>query len=279
MTTKDERQDAPGHDGDTVEILNPDGPFPCLILCDHAASALPADYDGLGLTPEDLNKHIGIDIGIADVVRTLSDRLGAPALLTRHSRLLVDCNRWTEDPRLMLAESDGIAVPGNVGITGAERRHRLDAYYWPYHAAVAEAMRRLRARHRFPLLLSLHSCTRRLGAEFRKWDAGTIWHESDSLADALVAALRQEQGLLIGDNEPYSGKGGTFTIDYHSWGTGVPACGLEIVNDHLRAPQDQARWVARIETALKTMAAASETIWRRHADARISREAGLVAQP
>ncbi len=251
-------------DNKSVEVLNPQGTFPGIILCDHASSAVPPEYENLGLSEADLNKHIGVDIGIAEVVRSVAHRLNAPAVLTRYSRLLLDCNRWIADPRLILAESDGIAIPGNRNVSEAERQRRLDTYFWPYHAVVNATIAHHAAREPFTFIISLHSCTRQLGAEFRDWDAGTIWHEGDSLSHALLSALGNRGDLKLGDNAPYSGIGGSFTIDYHSWGTGLPACGLEIVNDLLMTPEGRSNWSERLIDALSGLAAQREAIWTRH---------------
>src|SRR5690606_4210430 len=69
-----------------------------LLLCDHAANALPPGLGTLGLgtlglAPELLDTHIAHDIGAAAVTRALAAAWGAPALLGRWSRLLVDLNR------------------------------------------------------------------------------------------------------------------------------------------------------------------------------------------
>ncbi|MFB9949105.1 N-formylglutamate amidohydrolase [Rhizobium puerariae] len=234
------------------EIINPAGSFPCMIVCDHASSRVPAHYADLGLDRADLEKHIGVDIGIADVVRQLALRLDAPAVLSPCSRLLVDCNRWIEDPRCILAESDGIAVPGNHGLGEAGKAERYEAYFWPYHEDIGRVFSALVERTGGPGFLSLHSCTRQLcGGEFRAMDAGTIWHESNALSAALIDGLNREPGLVIGDNQPYSGIGGTFTIDYHTWGKRIPACGLEIVNTHLETAEGRTLWTERLARALE----------------------------
>jgi predicted N-formylglutamate amidohydrolase len=265
MTTKHdlERINGLGKE-ETVEVLNPQGTFPGIILCDHASSTVPPEYENLGLADADLDKHIGVDIGIAEVVRAVAHRLNAPAVMTRYSRLLLDCNRWIADPRLIMAESDGVTVPGNKNLGEPERQRRLDTYFWPYHAAINSVVAHHAAREPFAFIVSLHSCTRQLGSEFRDWDAGTIWHEGDSLSRALLAALGDRGDLRLGDNAPYSGIGGSFTIDYHSWGTGIPTCGLEIVNDHLVSSEGQANWSERLIDALSGLAAQRETIWKRH---------------
>lgn len=252
MTTNDGMKAPEAGESWLPEIINPEGRFPCMIVCDHASSRVPDRYGNLGLDPADLERHIGVDIGIAEVVRQLAHQLDAPAILSPCSRLLVDYNRWVEDPRCFLIESDGIAVPGNRDLSSVEKEERLDAHFWPYHRDIHRILSALRKRAGAPFFLSMHSCTRQLdGGEFRAMDGGTIWHESRRFSDALIENLTSEAALEIGDNQPYSGIGGTFTIDYHTWGTGIPACGLEIVNDHLRTPEGRALWAERLARALR----------------------------
>ena len=87
-----------------------------LILCDHAENSLPERYGLLGLRPEDLHRHIAYDMGAAGVAVRLAEMLGAPALLSCFSRLLIDPNRGLDDPTLIMQISDGLIVPGNVSL-------------------------------------------------------------------------------------------------------------------------------------------------------------------
>src|ERR1700722_11161827 len=82
-----------------------------LILCDRAASAIPPSYGGLGLPRGALDRHIAYDIGAADVTRALAAQLGAPAVLSTYSRLIIDPNRGLDDPTLVMRYSDGAIVP------------------------------------------------------------------------------------------------------------------------------------------------------------------------
>ncbi|MGH7751159.1 MAG: N-formylglutamate amidohydrolase, partial [Candidatus Dormibacteria bacterium] len=90
-----------------------------LFLCDHAANALPKAYGTLGLAREQLDRHIAYDIGAAWITRRLARSFGAPAILSRFSRLLIDPNRGVDDPTLVMRLSDGDIIPGNA-IIGAE---------------------------------------------------------------------------------------------------------------------------------------------------------------
>ena len=85
-----------------------------LILCDHAENTIPQGYGTLGLRAEDLHRHIAYDLGAAEVAEQLAKALGAPAILSRFSRLLIDPNRGLDDPTLIMQISDGLVVPGNV---------------------------------------------------------------------------------------------------------------------------------------------------------------------
>lgn len=236
-----------------VEIINPDGTFPCLLVCDHASAHIPPEYDSLGLQDGWESRHIAIDIGIERVVRYLSSRLDAPAVLAGQSRLLLDTNRWIADVQSIPEVSDGVLIPGNRNLSDAERLDRHERYFWPFHTAIAEHINRLRTRYDTPMFFALHSCTRQLahGAS-RTMDGGTIWHEDGHFAQAIARHLQDVFCLAITDNEPYSGiGGGAFTIDYHTWGTGIASCGFEIVNDLISTDAEQSQWAERLASALR----------------------------
>lgn len=236
---------------EAVEVLNPYGKFPVLLICDHASTSLPDNVDGLGLDPKYLSDHMGVDIGVAPILRALSDLLDAPAILTRNSRLLIDCNRWIADPTSIPEQSDGIFVPGNQKLDIHMRAERWHRYFWPYHRTLHKMKSRMMAAHRAPIFFALHSCTRNMAGECREVDAGTFWHYDRRLSDYVLAGLRTEPSLMVAENYPYSGVGGTsFTLDYHSWGHDLLACGFEIVNDLISTPPEQAQWAARLARVL-----------------------------
>jgi predicted N-formylglutamate amidohydrolase len=93
------------------EIRNAGAAPNLLFLCDHAANAVPTELGTLGLSLADFQTHIAYDIGAAPLARALADRFGAPAILARWSRLLVDLNRGTDDPTVVMKLSDGRIIP------------------------------------------------------------------------------------------------------------------------------------------------------------------------
>src|SRR5471030_1272598 len=127
---------------------------PLLLLCDHASNALPPGFGTLGLAPELFATHIAYDIGAAAATRALAAAYGAPALLGRWSRLLIDLNRGADDPTLVMKLSDGSIIPGNRDADGAEVARRIAAYHAPYHAAIAAELDRMGPD---AVILSMHS--------------------------------------------------------------------------------------------------------------------------
>ena len=153
------------------------GEAPILVIADHASNHVPADID-LGIAPDLLDRHIALDIGVAEVAALLVERLGCGAILGGISRLVIDLNREEDRAGLIPDTSNGHAIPGNVG---ADRQARLDRFYHPYHAEVAA---RIAAIHR-PFILSLHSFTPSLAsdpAQRRPWDIGILYNQDDRAA-------------------------------------------------------------------------------------------------
>lgn len=175
-----------------------------LLLCDHATNHLPAAYAGLGLSREDLDSHIAFDIGAAEITRRLAARLEAPAALTRFSRLLIDANRGSDDPTLVMQLSDGRVIPGNAGIDRAEIEARRKRFWQPYRDAIGEMIAAMSAQGPIPAVVSLHTFTPRWRGVLRPWPVAILWDSDARLAQPLIAALAAE-GLAVGDNEPYDG--------------------------------------------------------------------------
>ena len=221
-----------------------------VILCDHAANALPAEYGTLGLAPAELERHIAWDIGAAGVTRHLSRLLGVPAVLTRVSRLLIDPNRGEDDPTLIMRLSDGAIIPGNRHLDVAERERRIARWYRPYHAAIRRVVAEVAAAGRTPVLLGMHSFTDVWKGTPRPWHVGVLWERDRRIATPLLAALRAEGDLVVGDNEPYPGQYEGDTLWQRGTKAGLPFCSLEIRQDLIGNAAGQAAWGARLARLL-----------------------------
>ncbi len=212
-------------------VLNGESVRPLLLICDHASRQIPRSLGDMGLDPLALRCHLALDIGAGPLTRKLAESLGATAVLANYSRLVVDCNRHLLDSGAFLEFGDGIVIPGNRSLSEADRKVRADALYWPYHHALAAQIERLRFDGQLPAVIAIHSFTPVLNGVSRPWQAGVLWDSDRRIAEILLRGLRGE-GVIVGDNEPYSGKAPQdFSIDYHAEGGGLPHVGIEVRQD------------------------------------------------
>ena len=233
------------------EVFHAAGRARALLVCDHASRAVPRVLASLGLPVEASWRHIAWDIGAAELARALSTRLDAPAVLAGYSRLVVDCNRQLEDPSCFLRFSDGQRVPGNEHLAPDERRARAGACYEPYHKAIAARLHDYGQRGIVPALIAVHSFTSVLGTRPRPWQVGILWDQDGRIALPLLERLRAERGLVVGDNEPYSGRHPSdYTVDRHAESAGLPHVCLEVRQDELLTPAGVARWAELLGRAL-----------------------------
>lgn len=246
-----------------VSLCRPEGRAPVLITCDHASNAVPAALDGLGLGPEELGRHIGWDIGAGAVTRLLAARLDAPAILAGFSRLVIDCNRDPDDPTSIPEVSDGVAVPGNRALGTEERAARRAAIFAPYHAAIEDWIETRLARGTVPAVLSVHSFTPVMGGKARPWHVGVLWDRDPRIPVPLLAALRTDASLVVGDNQPYSAREPAgYTVRHHAVARGLPHVAVELRQDLVDDESGAARWAAILDAALVPILA-DRAIYRR----------------
>jgi predicted N-formylglutamate amidohydrolase len=223
-----------------------------LIVSDHASNRVPGDID-LGIDPALLNEHVAIDIGVAGVARRMVEQPGFAAFLANVSRLVCDCNRDEDAPAVVPHSSDGHAIPGNLfDVEG--REERLERFYRPYHEALADLLDRAPPR----LIVSLHSFTPALASkpeEQRPWHCGVLYNEDDRAARLAIPPLEAE-GLIVGDQQPYSGKLLNATMNRHAEAHGRPYFGIEIRQDLIGDEAGQAEWAERLVRISRQVAAA-----------------------
>ncbi len=234
------------------EIVNPAGSAPVLFTCDHASHAVPQALGNLGLGPEELQRHIGWDPGAAAIVRGLSARFDAPAVLSRYSRLVIDCNRRPGHETSIPAVSDGAVVPGNLGLSAREAARRAEALFYPYHRAIDETLDGIRKRGRTPAYLAIHSFTPKLnGGPVRPWHVSVLWDCDPRIAVPLLEGLRRRPGLTVGDNEPYSGRDHyDYSNDFHANAARLPNALIEVRSDLIADAAGVARYTALLADVL-----------------------------
>src|SRR5689334_22774973 len=158
------------------EIVNPDGKARLVLFSDHAGRAIPQHLGKLGLSQAELDQHIGWDIGIGAMARRMAVALDAPAIIGGYSRLVIDCNRRLDDPSSIAQESDRVAVPGNRGLSAADRKARAEAIFHPYHRAIDAIIAAKGSAGAVPAVISLHSFTPRMNGFGRPWHVGVLWN-------------------------------------------------------------------------------------------------------
>ncbi|QVM85807.1 N-formylglutamate amidohydrolase [Novosphingobium decolorationis] len=211
-----------------------------LVVADHASNRVPGDID-LGIAPELMDEHIAIDIGVAEIAERMCARPGTAALLGNVSRLVCDTNRTVDDPAAIPETSDGRAIPGNVGI---DREARLARFHHPFHDALTALLNEQPPQ----LTLILHSFTPQMATrpdETRPWHCGVLYDVDDRGA-RIATRLFEEEGLVVGDQEPYSGKIYNAAIERHVESEGRPYLYLEIRQDLISDEQGQAQWAERL---------------------------------
>ncbi|MDB5482712.1 MAG: N-formylglutamate amidohydrolase [Caulobacteraceae bacterium] len=222
-----------------AENVGADSPF--LLVCDHAGRRIPHRLDNLGLPPAALEQHIAWDIGALDLSRRLGEAFGACLIHQTYSRLVIDCNRPPDHPQSIVTVADGWTVPGNLGLAPAEAEARRKAVFDPYHARIAAELDSRRARGIPTLLVCVHSFTPSMAGFERPWRVGVL-HMHDSPASfALLESLGREEGLVVGDNEPYAMDGTDYTAPVHRAGRGIDAVELEVRQDLLQDPASARR--------------------------------------
>jgi predicted N-formylglutamate amidohydrolase len=214
-------------------------PTPGDIICtaDHASNHVPADTP-LGIPDHLLHEHIAVDIGTEAIAERLSGHHAIPAHIAAVSRLVCDLNREESAPGLVPEASDGHPIPGNVG---ANREGRLERFHRPYHTALEQWLAVAEPK----LILSLHSFTPRLATSdaARPWQVGILYNTDDRAARIAIPLLAAE-GLIVGDNLPYSGRDLNYTMNRHAEAHGRAYLGVELRQDLVQTPADHARWAA-----------------------------------
>ncbi len=252
------------------ELIEGSGRRPIIFVCDHASNRVPRSLDGLGLADHHLADHIAWDIGAAGVARRLARWFDADAVLAGYSRLVVDLNRSLHDAGAFAEISDGILVPGNIGLGMEARGARARDVYHPYHRTIRQRIDAGTNAEQTPVFIAIHSFTPRTNGVERPCHVGVLWDRDPRLPLHLMRALREDPDIVVADNEPYSGRHpADFTIDHHAEPLGLAHAGIEIRQDLVRDDVGQEQWAARLADALRPVLEQEAVYTRVTAAARV----------
>ncbi len=226
-----------------VVVTNGQGTSPFVLVCEHASNFLPGRFGTLGLDASELSRHIAWDPGALPVAQRIARTLDAVLIQSCLSRLVIDCNRPLDAPDLIPAISEATVVPGNAGLSAADREQRIALSWRPFHDAVEAVIDERLARGQETRLVSIHSFTPVYKGRSRPWEIGIIHDEDRRLAGPLIAALQELQGVNVGVNEPYSPADRVyFTHERHARPRGLTCAMIEIRNDVIGDEDGQLHW-------------------------------------
>lgn len=222
-----------------------------MLVADHAMRHLPADYGRLGLPEAEFDRHIAYDIGVEGVMRHLCRLTGAPGVMARFSRLLIDPNRGEDDPTLIRQIYDGAIIPANYPLYPAEKSKRTENYFRPFRNAVATVADQCEAAQGgSAAIISVHSFTPKMAGRARPWHVGLLWDCDDRVFRPLFAALAADASLIVGDNEPYDGALKGDTMHEHATRQGRAHVLIEIRQDLIADAAGQEAWANRLAPML-----------------------------
>jgi predicted N-formylglutamate amidohydrolase len=234
-----------------VSVENANGKSPFLLVADHAGRLIPRALGRLGVAETDLDRHIAWDIGIAGLCRLLADALDAMLIQQNYSRLVIDCNRPLAAPTSIPDISEHTPIPGNAGLTAANRAARANAIFWPYHRRIEAELDRRRQAGGATALIPLHSFTPVFKGAARPWHAGVLYNRDPRFAHRLLALLNAEDGLFVGDQAPYLVTDATdYTIPVHAERRGLHHVAIEIRQDLIADAAGQRAWADRLARLL-----------------------------
>ena len=246
-----------------VPLLDADEPAPVIaeriqglsdfvFVVDHAGWRMPRRLEDLGLPQSELRRHIAWDIGSLAVARLVCAELDAPLLAQAYSRLVIDCNRDPAVASSIPTQSEWTPIPGNVGLSPADVAARVNAIFTPYHDQLRALLDARQAAGRTTILVAQHTMTPVFKGVRREMHAAILYNRDRRFAGHVLEHLRRDTALIVADNQPYFVSDATdYTIPVHGEQRGLPHVEIEIRQDLVSDSAGQARWAAKIVTALR----------------------------
>ncbi len=236
----------------SVIVESPAAMGPVVVVCEHAARALPEALGDLGLSPQARDSHIAWDPGALAVARRISRAFDAPLIAARYSRLAYDCNRPPDSAGAIAPRSEVFDVPGNVALDEDARRVRVDEFYLPFRKAVAEMLDARCSLGRGPALVTVHSFTPVYFGKPRAVEIGLLHDADGRLVDAMLQAAPKFSPHRVERNAPYGQEDGvTHTLAVDAIPRGIANVMIEIRNDLIADEAGQALLAAELTAMLR----------------------------
>jgi predicted N-formylglutamate amidohydrolase len=201
-----------------------------IFICDHASNHIPEEYANLGLSKENLESHIAYDIGAKRITKELAKKLGQTSFFSNFSRLLVDPNRNENDPDIIVSNSFGIDIPGNLKLDNLQKKERLKIFHQTYHVNLTKIIKKKIDKFKKIILISIHSYTKEAINLNRGMEVGLLWNRNMNILLPVQKKLLKKK-MHVGRNYPYSGFFYNYTLDRHSKNGLIDNLSIEIRND------------------------------------------------
>jgi N-formylglutamate deformylase len=213
------------------------GRTPLLVSMPHTGTYVPPEikkrFTGVALALPDTDWHL-------EKLYDFLDEVGASVLVATHSRYVVDLNRPPDNANLYPGQDTTPLVPidtfhkealyrSGAEPTESEIAERVETYWKPYHARLAEELARLKEKYDYALLWDAHSIFSKVPRLF----AGTLTELNLGTADGRSCGAGIGEGLMkkvSGYGAVLNGrfKGGYITRSYGDPANGVHAVQLEL---------------------------------------------------
>ncbi len=179
-----------------------------VLSCEHGGNEIPGKYQNLFLGKEEVLKtHRGFDFGTLD----LFEHLKTIVVFSKSnsvSRLLIDCNRSLQHPKLFSEFTKDLSL--------SEKENIIQKYYLAYRFPIEKFIQNEIEKRNKIFHISLHSFTPELNEETRNNDIGLLYDPKRFREKELCKALKlqlldQSPDLKIRFNYPYLGTADGFT--------------------------------------------------------------------
>ncbi len=215
------------------------GEQPLLISVPHDGRNIPAEIESrmtdAGRAIPDTDWHVA-------KLYEFARETGASMLIANYSRYVVDLNRSAQDDALYPGQVATGLCPQQTfageplyteidGINDAEKVHRVDTYWRPYHACIADTLDALRSQYGYALLWDAHSIPSLVP---RLFDGQLPALNLGSNGSMSCAVAIEQAVAAVADDSAYSSvlngrfKGGYITRHYGEPANNIHALQLEI---------------------------------------------------
>ena len=236
-------------DPSVFELIESDISADILLVCEHAGQAVPIKLNGLGVSLEIFNQHIGYDIGAAKLTRKIAAQLNVPAILQNYSRLVIDCNRPTNQSDSIPEMSDHTLISGNLNISDEDRQSRIDEIFTPFHDKISQLL----DQNHYKLIIAIHSFTPQMNGNKRPWDVGFLFRQDQKTSRSFMQYLSANHpDLNIGENQPYNIENNSdWFVPIHGEQRRIAHSLIEVRNDHLLNESGINKWAEIISKAIQ----------------------------